>query len=214
MLFSTAPVRRRPPRGTPRPSSRSGVSSLEPPRVELLLEDVISEHSPFIRATLTRLGVPARDLEDVVQPVLDGIGRGLPAFDPSLSACEETAIRGWIFRICERQARSYHRQRKKRPEILCVDEAIEAQPDVRPTIEQRMVADERHALLGELLGLLEPDRRAVLVAYQLEEVPMAEVAVAFGIPVNTAWNRLRLALRDMRAAWRRMLAGQRVMKMG
>ena len=60
MSFSTAPVRRRPPRGTPRPSSRSGVSSLEPPRVDILLEDVISEHSPFIRATLTRLGVPAR----------------------------------------------------------------------------------------------------------------------------------------------------------
>ncbi len=32
---------------------------------------------------------------------------------------------------------------------------------------------------------------------------MADVAAAFAIPLNTAWNRLRLAREDLREAWER-----------
>lgn len=210
MFFSTVPVRRRPPRGTPQTSPGPGVSSPEPSRETPSFEDVVVEHTAFIHRTVTQLGVPSRDLEDVAQAVREGIARGLPAFDPSLSStCAETALRGWIFGICERQARSYRRQQKKRPEVLSMVEALDARPDARPGAEQRILARERHALLARLLAWVKPDRRAVLVAYDVDEMPMAEVAAVFGIPVNTAWNRRRLALEELRAAWRRMAAGER-----
>lgn len=210
MLFSTVPVRRRPPRGTPQASPRPGVSSPEPPKDTPSFEEVVSEHSPFIRRTVAQLGVPSRDLEDVVQAVLDGITRGLPAFDPSLSStCAETALRGWIFGICERQARSYRRQQRKRPEVLSMVEVLDTRPDAQPSAEGQIMTLERHALLARLLARLEPGRRAVLVAYDLGEAPMREVAAVFGIPVNTAWNRRRLALGELRAAWRRALTGER-----
>jgi DNA-directed RNA polymerase specialized sigma24 family protein len=54
-----------------------------------------------------------------------------------------------------------------------------------------------------LLDKLEPQRRAVIVAYTLEGISMSEVAASFNIPVNTAWNRLRLAREDLREAWER-----------
>ena len=46
--------------------------------------------------------------------------------------------------------------------------------------------------------------RAVVVAYELERVAMAEVAAAQRIPLNTAWNRLRLGREDLRAAARKV----------
>lgn len=66
-----------------------------------------------------------------------------------------------------------------------------------------MVEGERAALLATLLARLEPRRRAVVMAYELEGVAMVDVAAAQGIPLNTAWNRLRLGREDLRAAARR-----------
>ena len=63
---------------------------------------------------LARMGVAARDLDDVGQAVLWGIHRGLARFDPSLSASAKTALRGWIHGICERQAAGHRRGEAKR----------------------------------------------------------------------------------------------------
>lgn len=72
--------------------------------------------------------------------------------------------------------------------------------------EDAHLAEERRLLLAELLAEVSSERRAVLVAYRLEEIPLSEVAASMGIPQNTAWNRLRLGIADLRAAWLRRLA--------
>ena len=72
------------------------------------------------------------------------------------------------------------------------------------TAEDAMVAAERAALLSALLARLEPRRRAVVVAYELDGLAMVEVAAAQRIPLNTAWNRLRLGREDLRAAARKV----------
>lgn len=162
------------------------------------MEDIIREHGAFVRRALAQMGVPARDLDDVEQEVWRGVARGLPAFDPTLAANPETALRGWLFGICERQARSHRRTENKRGEVFGeVDVASDATP------EDALLAAERTRLLQTLLARLSPEKRAVVVAYELEGVPMADVAAAQGIPVNTAWNRLRLGREELRAAARR-----------
>lgn len=72
------------------------------------------------------------------------------------------------------------------------------------TAEDAMVAAERAALLSALLDRLEPHRRAAVVAYELDGLAMVEVAAAQRIPLNTAWNRLRLGREDLRAAARKV----------
>lgn len=162
------------------------------------MESIIRAHGAFVRRALAQLGVAARDVADVEQEVWRGVDRGLPAFDPSLSANPETALRAWLHGICERQAASYRRAEAKRGEVLGeVDTASEATP------EEALLAAERTRLLRLILDTLEPGRRAVVVAYELEGVAMVDVAAALGIPPNTAWNRLRLAREDLRAAARR-----------
>ena len=48
-------------------------------------------------------------------------------------------------------------------------------------------------------------RRAVLVMHDLDDVPVAEVASVLGIPLFTAYSRLRKARRELEVAVRRML---------
>lgn len=166
-------------------------------------ESIVREEGAFIRGTLVRLGVRPCDVEDAAQEVLRGVERGLPAFDPSLAVRPEAAVRAWLFGICERQAAN-HRRRRRRAEVSRDPGELDRTGHPSPNAEERCLARERTALLHELLSRLEPARRACLVAHELDGVPMADVAIHMNIPVNTAWNRLRLAREDLRALWRRV----------
>lgn len=166
---------------------------------------IATEHSAFILRTLQRLGVRACDLDDVTQAVLCAVARGLDAFDPSLCADPSNALRAWLVGICQRQAASARRCAARRGvELLSEQVELDAHPTAAASAEDAFLEHERVALLDRLLGLLDPHRRAVVLAYDVRGLAMAEVAVALGIPVNTAWNRRRLGLDDLRAAWRRI----------
>lgn len=67
-----------------------------------------------------------------------------------------------------------------------------------------MLGRERVDLLSALLGTMEPERRALVMAFELDKLPMTDAAALFGISLNTAWNRLRLGREDLRAAWRKI----------
>jgi RNA polymerase sigma-70 factor (ECF subfamily) len=171
--------------------------------------EVVSEHGEFIQRALSQLGVCARDLADVAQEVRRGIDRGLPTYDPSLAKNPESAMRGWLFGICERQAASHRRSESRRKEILLANEDLDLARSTAPSAEEKLLEAERKALLAGLLATLEPLRRAVIVAYELLGISMQEIAAGMSIPVNTAWNRLRLAREDLRAAYYRLEAQER-----
>jgi DNA-directed RNA polymerase specialized sigma24 family protein len=81
------------------------------------------------------------------------------------------------------------------------------------TAEDEAVANERKGTLAELLEELrekEPDRYAVLIAYDLDEQTMSEIAAVLGIRTATAWNHLRRAHEDVRAISRKQAAQQRI----
>ena len=170
-------------------------------------KDVLKEHGPFIRRTLSQLGVRACDLPDVEQEVFRGIQRGLPTFDEGLAMNPATALRGWIFGICERQAASQRRSANRRAELLRTNEEIdEAQKGSAPQAEELLIAAQRGAVLQQLLKQIDERRRFVIIAYEIEGVSMVEVAALQAIKLNTEWNRRRLGLLDLRAAAFRMKA--------
>lgn len=112
-------------------------------------------------------------------------------------------MRGWLFGICERQAASHLRHVSKRGEVLYPNQELDWE-STGVSVEDMLSAEERLALLQHLLSRLDPARRAIVVAYELDGLRMDDVAAALGIPVNTAWNRLRLGRADLRTAWKRL----------
>ena len=59
------------------------------------------------------------------------------------------------------------------------------------------------------LAALELDRRAVFVMHDIDGHVMPDIATALGIPLNTAYSRLRLARADFAVAVKRAQGGQR-----
>ena len=59
------------------------------------------------------------------------------------------------------------------------------------------------------LDALDLDRRAVFVLYEIDGVPMDQIAASLAIPVNTAYSRLRIGRTEFRAAAKRLLLQRR-----
>jgi RNA polymerase sigma-70 factor (ECF subfamily) len=109
--------------------------------------------------------------------------------------------RSWLFTLCYHAASNYRQLARHRRETQ-EDEAHDA-PDDALGAEAHLVAHEESARVARILDSLELDRRTVLVSHDMDGIPMPEVALALGVPLNTAYSRLRLARRDFIAAARR-----------
>lgn len=148
------------------------------------------EHAPYVWRVLRRLGVSEADVEDLCQEVFVVVLRKLDTFEG------RSTTRTWIYGICIRSASDYRRRAYKRREVVTdkVPERVVSPDQAREV--QRLQA---RALLDAALDELDEGKRAVFVLYEIEELPMAEVAEAVGCPLQTAYSRLHAARRKVRA---------------
>ncbi|HEY8087297.1 MAG TPA: sigma-70 family RNA polymerase sigma factor [Polyangiaceae bacterium] len=153
---------------------------------------VVREHAPYVWRALRRLGVSESDVPDVAQEVFVVVFRRLADFEG------RSTVRTWIYGICVRTASDYRKRAHRRYE-LPTDSLAE-----RVAVEDRaLAAREARAELDSILSVLDEDKRAVFVLYELEELGMNEVAAALGCPLQTAYSRLHAARAKVTAEARR-----------
>jgi RNA polymerase sigma-70 factor (ECF subfamily) len=173
------------------PEDDGRVSSLTPPDFRSLFDTEFE----YVWHTLRRLGVRDRDLEDVTHDVFLTVHKKLHTFD------EARPKRPWLFAFAYRFASDYRRLARHRTEVLGL---TPDGPDPSPSAFDRAAFGETLDLARRALDTLPLERRAVFVLHELDECPMQEVAQALGIPLNTAYSRLRLAREDLAKAIRRL----------
>ncbi|MEM9073840.1 MAG: sigma-70 family RNA polymerase sigma factor [Myxococcota bacterium] len=154
-------------------------------------DDVFKEHAPHVWRALRRLGVREADVADVAQEVFVVVHRKLRHFEG------RSSLSTWIYGICIRRASQYRRKAWVRREVQTADPIL-------PPLEapQDRADEERHArvLLGRLLDTLDDDKREVFVLFEIERLPMNEIADILGVPVKTAYSRLYAARNAMKQA--------------
>ncbi|MEM9191384.1 MAG: sigma-70 family RNA polymerase sigma factor [Myxococcota bacterium] len=153
------------------------------------LDTVFREHAAFVMRVVRRMGVPERYVEDVSQEVFLVLHRRLKDYDPA------RPLRTWIYGIASRTALGQRRRAHHRRERL--DSSPEL-PAVDPEQERAMQRAEARAVLDRALDSLDADKRTVFVAYDLEGIPMKEIASGLGWPLQTAYSRLHAARRRVR----------------
>jgi len=155
---------------------------------------VFREHAPSIHRALRRLGVSEADAPDVLQDVFVVVHNKLGAFEG------RSQLRTWIYGIALRVASDHRKSayvRRERPTDQIPERAGSA-PELKE-LERR----EKVAMLDRALATLSPDKREVLVLFELEELPMKEVAAALECPLMTAYARLYSAREDLKKAYTR-----------
>jgi RNA polymerase sigma-70 factor (ECF subfamily) len=145
----------------------------------------------YVWASLRRLGVPNASLEDVCHDVFVTAWRRLGDYDRS------RPIRPWLFGIAYRVASDLRNRAYQQREVLD-DEADTADPGQSP--HEAAERAQAKALVARALEQIPIERRGVFVMHDIDGTAIPEVAETFGIPLNTAYSRLRLARKDFEAA--------------
>lgn len=151
----------------------------------------------YVWNTLRRLGVPASELEDLCHDVFVIVFRHLDRYD------RRRPLKPWLFGIAFRVASDYRRSARVRREV---PGAARELPSSAPSADEEVARRQGRALVAQALEALELDRRAVFVMHDIDGHAMPEIAEALGVPLNTAYSRLRLARADFTAAVRRVQA--------
>jgi len=152
----------------------------------------------YVLHSLRRLGVEDRDVEDVAHDTFLVVARKLGDYDP------ERPLRPWLFGIAFRVALDYRRSARVRRVRLGVPS--ETQEAIVERSADAQIDAQRLVLAA--LETLRPEARAVLILHDIDEVPVPEIAASFGIPLNTAYSRLRLARAQFEAAVRVLSRGE------
>lgn len=147
---------------------------------------------PFVFGTLRRLGVQPSLLEDYAHDVFAIVFRRYDTYDPT------RPLRPWLFGIAYRVVVDARRKLETRRSTTA--ERDGDLPAHEPSPEERSMHREATERAHAILLAMEVERRAVFILHELEESSMPEIAEALGIPLNTAYSRLRLARRDFNAA--------------
>jgi RNA polymerase sigma-70 factor, ECF subfamily len=157
------------------------------------LAAIFDEHFDYVWATMRRLGVHEADREDLVHEVFLKVHARLADYDGN------RPLRPWLFGFAYRVAADHRRLARHKVEVL--GSAAEAVASGLPADDQLQAIEERDILLSAL-QMLDLERRAILVMHDLDEVPMPEIADLLGVPLNTAYSRLRLAREQLGIAAR------------
>jgi RNA polymerase sigma-70 factor (ECF subfamily) len=152
----------------------------------------------WVYRTLQRFGVRARDLEDLTHDVFVVFHARRAEYDAA------RPLRPWLMGIAFRVASDYRRRASHRSELL---QEPDDPADSKPSPEQATERARARALLLRALEAVEPERLPVLLLHDIDEIAIPQIAEALGIPLNTAYSRLRLARRDLAQAVARLKGG-------
>lgn len=175
---------------------------VEPPSAArpLTAAAVYAAHAQDVWKSLHRLGVRGPDLEDMLQEVFVVVHRRLDSYDGV------TRLTTWLFGICLRVASAYRRRGYRRHEgnAEAVSDEMSA-PGVSP--EDAAARRQATEHLVRILDEMDPEKRAVFVMFELEQLPSAEIAELLGVPVGTVYSRVHAARRVFAEAAAKLRAG-------
>ncbi len=170
------------------------------------LEQIFAEHHAFVWRVVRGLGVPASEVDDVVQEVFIVLHRRRKEL--RVGDCPRGLLYGIARRVAGRQQRTSRRYTARLA-------AVATLPPRPPTAdpERRALLEERATIVRTALDAMDDDKRIMFEMTQVEGMSIAHAADVLGVNVNTAYARARSARTLIKQAIARHhdeKAGQRV----
>ena len=174
---------------------RSGLEARERDMVRRCVEGdttawrtLYDRHFPDIERLVSSLGIVDAEADDICQEIFVIIYKNLARFRG------EARLSTWIYRLATREAIRFARRRRLVRGLA--DLFARDRRDAAPADWSESEAGRRH-YLRQLLDRLPPERRLALVLYEIEGVPVSEIARISDCAENTVWTRLHRARTEL-----------------
>jgi RNA polymerase sigma-70 factor (ECF subfamily) len=166
------------------------------------VEQVYLHHAEFVWACLQRFGIRDRDLDDALQEVFVVVHKRLASFRG------EARMTTWLYAISLHVAQAHRRRGYVRRELV-VDRLGDDVLHDHVDPEDELAVRERRRVLEAILDELDLEKRALIVMFEVDEVPCDEIAAILGVPLGTVYSRLHGARKAFEKAIARFRARAR-----
>ena len=157
-------------------------------------QTVYRQYFHFVWSSVRRFGVQPDAMDDVVQEVFIVIHAKLEGLT------KPEALRSWIYGVVRRVA-SDHRRAQRTQTAASIVIGSQAETESRePTPLEQLHTSAAVQLLASLLEELDELKREIFTLIEVDELTVPEAAEVLGIPLNTAYSRLRAARQAFEAA--------------
>ena len=169
---------------------------------EAAFRELVNRHGDGLYGLACSVMGNSADAEDVLQETLLGAFRRLAAFEG------RSSVKTWLVRILLNHASKFRRSRRVRKTSALPDE-------VGPDDGQALGLDsgspaaivESRVDLNQMLAVLSPEHREVIVLRELQQMSYDEIAGALKIPRGTVESRLHRARQEMKRRFAGYLQG-------
>jgi RNA polymerase sigma-70 factor (ECF subfamily) len=145
----------------------------------------------FVWRCLGALGVAPAGLDDAAQEVFLVVHRRLPEFRG------DSNVRTWLYEIVRKVASNAKRASRRKGQHA---ELLDDEPSFQPGPFERFESRETVAFIYAFLSALDDNKRDVFVLAIIEQMTIPEVSTILGVPLNTAYTRLRAVKREFQDA--------------
>lgn len=157
------------------------------------VSELYARHVDFVARSLRGLRLPEELLDDAVQDVFLVVHRRFADFEA------RSSVRTWLFGIALRVAQGHRRTLRRRRALLDqFSTMLQLAPAGVPDPEAQLTRRQASRLLHALIRQLDDEKRAILVAVELEDMTVPDAALALNWKRGTAYTRLRAARKAFR----------------
>jgi RNA polymerase sigma-70 factor (ECF subfamily) len=156
-------------------------------------EAIYAAHIAFVCRCLRGLGVPESGLDDAAQDVFVVVHRRLAGFRG------DSTIRTWLYGIVRNVASNARRSQRRKGELKPLPAGIAA---TSGNPQERIEEGEAASFVLRFLEQTSDKKRELFILAVLEEMSVPEAAEALGVPLATAYTRLRTVRAEFQAAMR------------
>jgi len=177
----------------PPPSSRTDHELMEAVQGgdAAALEVLFARHHHRLFSYLSRLTRDDHAAEDLTQETFLRLLRYPERYERS------GAFLAWLYRVSRNLAIDRHRRERDEP----LAESESAIADDRPLLLDRMVMEEQHQALDDVLASLAMPHREILLLRGVEGLDHRDIGIALSCTEGTARVRLHRATAALRQAW-------------
>jgi len=163
---------------------------------ESSLEELIRRHKTKIYTSIYLLVKDSYLAEDIFQDTFIKVINTLKAGKYN----EEGKFLPCVIRIAHNLVIDHFRKEKRTPVVTTVDgfDIFEVLKFYDESTEDKMIREQTHRDLRELIHLLPAEQKEVLIMRHYGELSFKEISDITGVSINTALGRMRYALNNLR----------------
>ncbi len=163
---------------------------------ESSLEELIRRHKTKIYTSIYLLVKDSYLAEDIFQDTFIKVINTLRAGKYN----EEGKFLPWVIRIAHNLVIDHFRKEKRTPVVTTVEgfDIFEVLKFYDESTEDRIIREQTHRDLRELIHLLPAEQKEVLIMRHYGELSFKEISEITEVSINTALGRMRYALNNLR----------------